>query len=51
MNAMLCFVKFACIHDFINVVDAWVNQHVVHYKFYGFVSPWFLLYVWGHKIS
>jgi hypothetical protein len=45
MNAMLCFVGFACIHEFINVVDAWINRHDVCCSFYGPTMDWFFLYV------
>jgi hypothetical protein len=43
---MLYFDGFACIHEFINVVDAWINQHVVYCSFMGLLPLGFLLYVW-----
>jgi hypothetical protein len=46
---MLCnsWVFTRCICNFISVVGAWVNQHVVAIVFMGLLPLSFMLYVWG----
>jgi hypothetical protein len=45
LNVVLCFVGFACIHECINVLDAWINSHVICCSFMGLLPLGFLLYV------
>jgi hypothetical protein len=51
MNVVLCFVGFACIHEFINVVDAWIINMLFVVVFMGLFSettPWFFVICMGN---
>jgi hypothetical protein len=47
MNGVLCFVEFACIHEFLNGADAWIIRHIVCCSFMGMLPLGFMLYSWG----